>query len=109
MVSVTSEHLIHPARKMPSLFSQWKEDVTCVFARDPAAHSIREILLTYPGVHAVLFHRLSHRLWRNNWKFTARIVASIARMLTNVDIHPGATVGKRFAIRKLDKLKNCYR
>jgi serine O-acetyltransferase len=69
-----------------------------VFARDPAARSVLEVCLTYPGVHAVLVHRLGHRLWRRNWKFPARFLAFLARMFTNVDIHPGATIGLRFFI-----------
>jgi len=81
-----------------SLAAQWREDIHCVFARDPAARSVWEILLTYPGVHATLFHRVNHRLWKAGWKLSARILASVARMLTNVDIHPGATIGRRLFI-----------
>lgn len=78
--------------------AQWHEDVYCVFGRDPAAHSVWEIVLTYSGVHAVLIHRVSHRLWKADWKLTARILAATARTLTNVDIHPGATIGRRLFI-----------
>ncbi len=78
--------------------AQWFEDVSCVFGRDPAAHSFLEILLTYSGVHAVLAHRVSHRLWKANWKLAARILAAISRLLTNVEIHPGATIGRRLFI-----------
>lgn len=81
-----------------SLRQQWREDVGCVFARDPAARSLPEVLLAYPGVHAVLLHRLSHKLWLADWKLSARLLAAFARWLTNVDIHPGATIGKRFFI-----------
>lgn len=80
------------------LFSQWREDVTCVFERDPAARSVLEILLTYPGVHALLLHRLGHRLWRAGWRLSARCLSFLARLITNVDIHPGATIGRRFFI-----------
>jgi len=78
--------------------AQWHEDVHCVFGRDPAAHSVWEILLTYSGVHAVLIHRVSHRLWKANWKLAARILSAFAKMFTSVEIHPGATIGRRLFI-----------
>ena len=81
-----------------SLWQTWQEDVNCVFARDPAARSFFEVLLVYPGVHAVLMHRISHRLWRSGWKLTARLLSAFTRWLTNVDIHPGATIGRRLFI-----------
>lgn len=80
------------------LWQDWRTDVACVFARDPAARSFWEVLLAYPGVHAVLIYRVTHRLWLAEWKFSARFLAAFARWLTNVDIHPGATIGKRFFI-----------
>ncbi|OQW75579.1 MAG: serine O-acetyltransferase [Proteobacteria bacterium ST_bin11] len=80
------------------LWQDWREDVACVFARDPAARGLPEVLLAYPGVHAVLLHRVSNRLWHADWKLTARLLAAFARWMTNVDIHPGATIGKRFFI-----------
>ena len=78
---------------MSSLLAEWREDLACVFQRDPAARSTFEVLTTYPGVHAVIFHRLSHRLWLNGWRYSARLLAFIARWLSNVDIHPGAQIG----------------
>jgi serine O-acetyltransferase len=81
-----------------SLWATVKEDLDCVFQRDPAARSTLEVLSTYPGVHAILLHRLSHRLWRGGWRFPARFLSFIGRTLTNVDIHPGATIGHRFFI-----------
>ncbi len=81
-----------------SLWQEWHADVSCVFARDPAARNLIEVLLAYPGVHAVILHRISHRWWYANWKFSARLLAAFTRWLTNVDIHPGATIGKRFFI-----------
>lgn len=81
-----------------SLWRQWREDVSCVFARDPAARSRIEVLLAYPGVHAVLLHRVSHSLWRSGWYLSARLLSAFARWLTHVDIHPGATIGRRFFI-----------
>uniref|UniRef100_UPI0035709E97 serine O-acetyltransferase n=1 Tax=Marinobacterium zhoushanense TaxID=1679163 RepID=UPI0035709E97 len=80
------------------MLAAWKEDVRCVFKRDPAARNWVEVLTTYPGVHAVLMHRVSHRLWRANWRYSARLIAYLVRLLTNVDIHPGASVGARLFI-----------
>lgn len=85
-----------PAR--PGLWRQIREDVACVKSRDPAARTTAEIVLTYPGVHAVIWHRLAHRLWRGKAKFAARFVSWFARLATNVDIHPGARIGRRFFI-----------
>jgi len=82
----------------PSLWATLREDLDCVFQRDPAARSTLEVLTTYPGVHAILTHRLSHRLWRAGWRFPARFLAFVGRTLTNVDIHPGASIGRRFFI-----------
>lgn len=83
---------------IPGLWATLKEDLECVFERDPAARSTLEVLTTYPGVHAILTHRLSHRLWQAGWRFPARFLSFIGRTLTNVDIHPGATIGRRFFI-----------
>jgi len=88
-----------PAKpKMVSLLAQIGEDIGCVAARDPAAGSTIEIVLTYPGVHAIIWHRLAHRLWRTGLRFPARFVSWFCRLLTNVDIHPAATIGRRFFI-----------
>jgi serine O-acetyltransferase len=76
----------------------WREDVACVRARDPAARNALEVVLTYPGVHAIVWHRLAHRLWRSGVKFPARFISWLARLLTNVDIHPGARIGRGFFI-----------
>jgi serine O-acetyltransferase len=75
-----------------------REDIRCVKARDPAARYELEIALTYPGVHAVIYHRIANRLWRAGLRFPARLLSWFARLLTNVDIHPGATIGRRFFI-----------
>jgi len=85
----------HP---MMALWQEWRSDVGCVFARDPAARSWLEVMLAYPGVHAVLLYRVSHRWWRADYKLAARLLAAFTRWLTNVDIHPGAKIGKRFFI-----------
>lgn len=81
-----------------SVWSLIREDVACVRSRDPAARNTFEIILTYPGVHAVIWHRLANRLWRRKVKFPARFLSWLGRFLTNVDIHPGATIGHRFFI-----------
>ncbi len=86
------------ASPAPGLWATLKEDLACVFQRDPAARSTLEVLTTYPGVHAILAHRLSHRLWQSGWRFMARFLSFLGRTLTNVDIHPGATIGRRFFI-----------
>jgi serine O-acetyltransferase len=86
------------AMAAPGLWATLREDLDCVFQRDPAARSTLEVLTTYPGVHAILTHRLSHRLWRAGWRFPARLLSFVGRTLTNVDIHPGATIGRRFFI-----------
>lgn len=93
-----ADSIIKPPVFKMNLFKQWKEDVTCVFARDPAARSVLEVLTTYPGVHALLIHRLSTRLWYRGWRYTARLFAFISRFISNVDIHPGAKIGRRFFI-----------
>ena len=87
-----------PDQPSPGLWATLREDLSCVFERDPAARSTLEVLTTYPGVHAILTHRISHRLWRGGWRFPARLLSFVGRMLTNVDIHPGATIGRRFFI-----------
>ncbi len=80
------------------MFSQIKEDISCVFDRDPAARNTFEILTTYPGVHAIIFHRISHALWGKGLKWLARVLSNIARLFTGIEIHPGAVIGRRFFI-----------
>ena len=75
-----------------------KEDINSVFGRDPAARNVFEIVTCYPGVHAILFHRLNHKLWGMGLKWLARFGSSIARFITGIEIHPGATIGRRFFI-----------
>lgn len=80
------------------MFARLKEEVSVVFDRDPAARSVFEVVTTYPGFHAIVIHRLSHRLWGMGLKWLARFVSHLARWLTGVEIHPGATIGRRFFI-----------
>jgi serine O-acetyltransferase len=81
-----------------SLLRLMSEDVSCVFQRDPAARSRFEVLTTYPGVHAIILQRISHRLWIFGLCYLARLLSWLARFITNIDIHPGATIGRRFFI-----------
>lgn len=94
----TLDPMIAAAPRGPSLLQLIREDIHCVRLRDPAARGELETLLTYPGVHAVIWHRLAHRLWCGGWRFPARVVSWFGRFLTNVDIHPGARIGHRFFI-----------
>lgn len=75
-----------------------RQDIDCVFQRDPAARKRIEVITTYPGVHAIMLYRLGNRLWRRGWRYLPRLISYIARVWTNVDIHPGATIGRRFFI-----------
>ncbi|WP_417711801.1 serine O-acetyltransferase [Roseibium aggregatum] len=81
-----------------SVWSLLAEDIGCVKERDPAARQTYEIVLTYPGVHALIFYRLANGLWQRNLRFPARFLSWLGRAFTNVDIHPGATIGRRFFI-----------
>ena len=80
------------------MFSRLREDIACVFERDPAARNWLEVVTTYPGFHAVQFHRISNWLWRHNLKWVSRVLSTFARWMTGVEIHPGATIGRRFFI-----------
>lgn len=80
------------------MFKRLREDIAAVFDRDPAARSNWEVLTTYPGIHAILMHRLAGRLWRANFKWLARFTAHLARGLTGIEIHPCATIGRRVFI-----------
>jgi serine O-acetyltransferase len=83
---------------MTSFFRSVREDVAAVFESDPAARSYFEVLLLYPGLHAVWFHHLGHWLWRHNMRFLARFISQVARVLTGIEIHPGAELGRRLFI-----------
>jgi serine O-acetyltransferase len=80
------------------MFKRIKEDIEVVFERDPAARSIIEVLLCYPGLHAIWFHRIAHWLWKRNFRLLARIISHISRWITGIEIHPGAKIGRRFFI-----------
>jgi len=80
------------------VFGAIKEQIDTVFRRDPAARSVLEIVLCYPGFHAVLLHRVAHRLYEAHWYTLARVVSQFSRTLTGIEIHPGAKIGRRFFI-----------
>jgi len=80
------------------MFKTLKEDVRAFMARDPAARSTLEIVLCYPGYHALMFYRMTHWIWNAGWRLPARFLAHIAKVLTGIEIHPGATIGRRFVI-----------
>lgn len=80
------------------MFKRLREDINCVFDRDPAARNSFEVLTTYPGVHALLWHRVSHFFWGIHLKWFARFLSLISRIITGIEIHPGAQIGRRFFI-----------
>jgi serine O-acetyltransferase len=80
------------------MFKHIKEDISVVFERDPAARTHWEIITTYPGVHALIIHRLSHWVWGKRFFWIARFISHIGRWLTGIEIHPGATIGRRVFI-----------
>lgn len=80
---------------MPARF---KEDIETVFRKDPAARNVIEVLLCYPGLHAIWMHRINHFLWRTGSKTFARFLSHVSRFLTGIEIHPGAIIGRRFFI-----------
>ncbi len=80
------------------MFRSIREQVDTIFREDPAAKSVLEIVLCYPGFHAILLHRLSHRLYNAGVPLLPRFISQIGRFLTGIEIHPGATIGRRFFI-----------
>ncbi|HCF79988.1 MAG TPA: serine O-acetyltransferase, partial [Glaciecola sp.] len=80
------------------MFKHLREDVKSVFHRDPAARNTLEVLTNYPGLHAIWIHRISHKLWGWGFKWIARSLSTFARFLTGIEIHPGATLGRRVFI-----------
>jgi len=80
------------------MFKTIHEDVQSVLDRDPAARNVFEVMLCYPGLHAVWTHRITHKLWKSGFKLLARWLSQTARWLTGIEIHPGATIGHNFFI-----------
>ena len=80
------------------MFRRIKEDIDTVFRKDPAARSVLEVITCYPGLHAILLHRIAHFLWNKKLFLFARFISHINRHITSIEIHPGAKIGKRFFI-----------
>lgn len=80
------------------MFEVLKEDIETVFGKDPAARGTWEVLFCYPGLHALWLHRLAHFLWRHKLRFPGRLLSHFSRFLTGIEIHPGASIGRRFFI-----------
>ena len=80
------------------MFARLKEEITVVFERDPAARNAWEVITCYPGFHALLMHRMAHCLWGAGFNWLGRFVSHLGRWLTGIEIHPGATIGRRFFI-----------
>jgi serine O-acetyltransferase len=80
------------------MFARLREDIQCVMSRDPAAHSRFEVVTCYPGLHALWMHRLAHGCWVHGWRWLGRYISHWARFLTGIEIHPGATIGRRVFI-----------
>ena len=80
------------------ILSDIRSDFRAVFDRDPAARNTSEVIVAYPGFQAVVSHRIAHSLWRNNFKFIARVMSHLSRFFTGIEIHPGAVIGRGFFI-----------
>jgi serine O-acetyltransferase len=80
---------------MAHMFQRIREDIRCVFDRDPAARSVWEVITCYPGFHALQMHRVAHWFWSAGLKWIARFISHVSRFLTGIEIHPGATIGRR--------------
>ena len=80
------------------MFSRLQEDIASIIERDPAARSAWEVLTCYPGLHAIVWHRVAHWCWMRGMKWVGRFISYIARMFTGIEIHPGATIGRRVFI-----------
>ena len=86
------------------MFKRIREDIGCVFGRDPAVRSRIEVFFCYPGFHALLFYHVSHRLWGMGFRLLGRFVSHVGRMVTGIEIHPGAQIGRRFFQRVIIRL-----
>lgn len=80
------------------MFSRLKEDIASIIERDPAARNSWEVLTCYPGLHAIVMHRWANQCWHNGFKWLGRFISHVARTLTGIEIHPGATIGRRVFI-----------
>ncbi|WP_244815724.1 serine O-acetyltransferase [Caballeronia sp. Lep1P3] len=80
------------------MFDRLREDIAAIRARDPAARSVLEVVSCYPGLHAIVLHRFAHACWASGWRWLGRFVSQVARFLTGIEIHRGATLGRRVFI-----------
>ncbi len=85
-------------KKIKNIFNSLLGDARNIAKKDPAAKNVLEVILLYPGFHAILFHRLAHWLYNKRLKFLARLISQISRFITGIEIHPGAKIGKRLFI-----------
>jgi serine O-acetyltransferase len=83
---------------IPMIWKNLREEIDATLARDPAARSRLEVVLCYPGFHALIYHRIAHWLWRHRWLLAGRFVSHLGRVLTGIEIHPGARIGRRVFI-----------
>lgn len=98
-VTMSSEAVLEEGKPCgEGLWCLIRNDVACVFHRDPAARTYFEVATTYPGVHAIFLYRIAHSLWKRGWRYFPRFLSYIGRIWTSIDIHPGATIGRRFFI-----------
>jgi serine O-acetyltransferase len=109
MLSESADHIGRPKRRIDAapvppnyraidMFKRLREDIAAIRERDPAARSAWEVLTCYPGFHAIVLHRLAHACWVRQWRWLGRFISQIARFLTGIEIHPGATLGRRVFI-----------
>ena len=96
--TLSSHPLVRPFKSVANYFSKIRRDIISVIERDPAARSWLEVMLVYSGLHAIWTHRITHWLWKRNVRFLARWFSQVARWLTGIEIHPGATIGPGFFI-----------
>ena len=80
------------------MFQRLRDDVDCILERDPAARTRFEVLTCYPGLHALVLHRWAHACWRGGWRWLGRFISHLSRFATGIEIHPGATIGRRVFI-----------
>lgn len=83
---------------MSKIFQTLKEDIGIIYKKDPAADNLLDVILCYPGFHALLLHRIAHKLWKMKLPVIPRLISTFSRFLTGIDIHPGAQIGRRFFI-----------
>lgn len=83
---------------MASMFNKLRENIACILERDPAARSKLEVITCYPGFHAMVVHSVAHRLWVAQWFWLGRFISHLGRIFTGIEIHPGATIGRRVFI-----------